>query len=134
MLLDFLITAPLAQEAAGASSQSGFASLIPLALIMAVFYFLLIRPQQKKIKEQQAIIQSAGKGDEVVTIGGIFGQVVSVDAEEGIVQLQISENSRIKIRRESISEITKSVSVQKNPNADKAEAKTEDKKSKNKKA
>lgn len=133
-MLDYLITAPLAQEAASTSSQSGFASLVPLALIMAVFYFLLIRPQQKKIKEQQAIIQSAGKGDEVVTIGGIFGQVVSVDAEEGIVQLQISENSRIKIRRESISEITKSVSVQKNPNADKAEAKIEGKKSKNKKA
>lgn len=131
-MLDFLITSPLAQDAAAAASstQSGFASLAPLALIMVVFYFLLIRPQQKKLKEHQTLVQTAGKGDEIVTVGGIFGQIVSVDAEEGIVQLQVSENSRIKVRRESISEIVKSVSVQ--PTAEvKAQA---GKKSKSKKA
>ncbi len=74
----FAQAAPVADPAAASS----YASLLPLVMIFAIFYFLLIRPQQKRMKEHQHMLTQLVKGDEVVTAGGIVGKITKVDAGE----------------------------------------------------
>jgi preprotein translocase subunit YajC len=69
------------------TSGGGIASFIPLLLIVAVFYLLLIRPQQRKAKAHAALVQSIGVGDRIVTIGGLHGTVESVDEDTARVEL-----------------------------------------------
>jgi preprotein translocase subunit YajC len=78
----------------------GFASFVPLILIFVVFYFLLIRPQQKKAKEHQQYLSNLKKGDKVITGGGIHGQITGLT--DTVVTLEIAENVRIKVNRASI--------------------------------
>jgi len=85
-------------EAAGAGG--GIASLIPLVLIMVIFYFLLIRPQQKKLKEQRALVESLKKGDQIITGGGIYGKVA--DVKDDVLKVDIADGVRIKVKRDSI--------------------------------
>ena len=89
-----------AQSGAAPSAGAGLTSFIPLILIFVVFYFLLIRPQQKKAKEQQAFLGGLKKGDEVVTSAGIHGKVTGLT--DAIATLEIAEGVRIKINRSSI--------------------------------
>ncbi len=89
-----------AQGGAAPAAGGGFASLVPLILIFGVFYFLLIRPQQKKAKEHQQFLSEMKKGDEVVTSGGIHGRITGLT--EAVVTLEIAEGVRIKINRGSI--------------------------------
>src|SRR3546814_5765131 len=70
-----LISTAYAQAAGGGMAGFDLVSLLPLVLIFVVFYFLLIRPQQKKVKEHKAMVQALRHGDRVVTSGGIVGQV-----------------------------------------------------------
>lgn len=104
-----LINSAFAQEIADAAAKqpSPWTSMIPLVLIMVVFYFLLIRPQQKKMKEHQLMVKSISKGDQVVTTGGIFGEIVKVEDGAGIIHLQIADNVQIRVRQEMVSEVTK---------------------------
>jgi len=74
--------------------------LISLALMVAIFYFLLIRPQQKKHREQRDMLRALKTGDQVVTIGGIYGTVVDID--ETKVKLKIAENVKIDVAQTSI--------------------------------
>lgn len=74
---------------------------LPLILLFVVFYFLLIRPQQKRQKEQMNMIAALGKGDEVITQGGIFGTIVSV--EDKAVILKVDENTTVKILKTAVS-------------------------------
>src|SRR3546814_2362725 len=87
-----LISTAYAQAAGGGMAGFDLVSLLPLVLIFVVFYFLLIRPQQKKVKEHKAMVQALRRGDRVVTSGGIVGQVTKVlnDAE---LQVEIAERS-----------------------------------------
>lgn len=78
----------------------GFASFVPLILMFVVFYFLLIRPQQKKAKEHQEMVSALKKGDKVVTSGGIHGIVTKVD--EGTVTMEVAEKVKIKVTRANI--------------------------------
>lgn len=71
----------------------GFLSLIPLLLIFVIFYFLLIRPQQKKQREQREMLKGLKTGDQIVTVGGIYGTIVAID--ETKVRLKIAENVKI---------------------------------------
>jgi preprotein translocase subunit YajC len=91
----------------GATGAGGgfaaFQQFIPLALMFAIFYFLLIRPQQKKAKEHRALLESIKKGDHVVTAGGVHGKVASV--EDGIVGLEVATGVVIKITKSYISAI-----------------------------
>lgn len=90
--------------ATGAGGAAGaFQQFIPLALMFAIFYFLLIRPQQKKAKEHRALLESIKKGDQVITAGGVHGKVASV--EDGIVGLEISTGVVIKITKSYIAAI-----------------------------
>ena len=76
-------------------------SFLPLILIFVVFYFVLIRPQTKKQKEHQEMVNALEVGNEVVTAGGILGKIQEMN--ENYVQLEISENVTIKIQRQTIS-------------------------------
>ena len=75
-------------------SGSGFAQFIPLILIFVIFYFFLIRPQQKKVKEHKAMVQNLKRGDEVITSGGIIGRVERV-FDDGRLEMNISEGVNV---------------------------------------
>lgn len=78
----------------------GFASFLPLVLIFVVFYFLLIRPQQKTAKQHQAFLNDLKKGNKVITKGGIYGEIIGIT--DAVLTLEIADNTRIKVAREAI--------------------------------
>ena len=82
-------------------SGSGFAQFIPLILIFVIFYFFLIRPQQKKVKEHKLMVASLKRGDEVITSGGIVGRVEMILGDDK-VDLSISENVTVKVVKSTI--------------------------------
>ena len=82
-------------------SGSGFAQFIPLILIFVIFYFFLIRPQQKKVKEHRAMVQNLKRGDEVITSGGIIGTVDRV-MEDDRIELNISDGVKVQIIKNTI--------------------------------
>jgi preprotein translocase subunit YajC len=84
--------------------QSAISSLIPLIFMFAVFYFLLIRPQQRKAKEHRTMVEALKKGDMVVTAGGIHGKVSAV--EETVVSLEVATGVVIKVNKGHIASIT----------------------------
>ena len=85
-------------------SGSGFAQFIPLILIFVIFYFFLIRPQQKKAKEHKAMVAALKRGDEVVTSGGIVGTVERILGEDKL-DLLISENVTVQVVQSTIQSI-----------------------------
>ena len=93
--------ASIAYAANGAASGAGgIASFIPLILIFVIFYFLLIRPQQKKAKDHQTFLTNLQKGDQVVTNGGLIGEITGLT--DTVVTLEIAENLRVKVSRQHI--------------------------------
>ncbi len=82
------------------NANPGLFNLVPLIFLFAVFYFLIIRPQQKKQKQHQAMISSLKKNDEVVTAGGVHGTIVQV--KDKTLGLRIDENTKIEIDKASI--------------------------------
>ncbi len=92
--------------AAGAGGgMAAFQQIIPLVFMFAIFYFLLIRPQQKKAKEHKTLLESMKKGDNVITAGGVHGKVSAV--ENDLVTLEIANNVNIKITKSYIAAIKK---------------------------
>ena len=81
----------------GGGGQSAIMNLVPLIFMFGIFYFLLIRPQQKKAKEHRALLDSLKKGDQVITAAGIHGKVTGID--ENIVTLEIATGVNIKISK-----------------------------------
>jgi preprotein translocase subunit YajC len=100
--LAFAMGAPPAGASGG---QSAIMQIFPLILMFGIFYFLLIRPQQKKAKEHRALIDALKKGDQVITAAGIFGKVTSVD--ESVVSLEIAPGITIKISKGHIASLVK---------------------------
>ena len=89
------------------NSSSGGSSLIGLALpilLIVGFYFLLIRPQRNRQRQQQALVASLEVGDDVMTNGGIFGTIVDIDEDEGTVIVEIAPGTRIRMLRQGISQ------------------------------
>ena len=82
-------------------SGSGFAQFIPLILIFVIFYFFLIRPQQRKIKEHKAMVASLKRGDDVITSGGVVGKIEKVYDDDKI-DVEISENVTVKVIKSTI--------------------------------
>jgi preprotein translocase subunit YajC len=108
-----LISSAWAQEAGGDAAAAAAAapgegsfllSLAPLILIFVVFYFLLIRPQQKKMKAHRALVASVRRGDRVVTQGGILGTVTKVLGENE-VQVEIAEGVRVRVIKHTLSDV-----------------------------
>ena len=91
---------------------SGIAQFIPLILIFVIFYFFLIRPQQKRVKDHKAMVESLKRGDEVITSGGIIGVVDRV-MEDDRIEVTIGENTRVQIIRSTITSLLKKEEVKK---------------------
>ncbi len=87
-------------HAAEASPAAGIVQLAPLLLIMLVFYFLLIRPQQKRLKAHKDMVAGMKKGDKIVTAGGIYGTVVDVSDNE--IKVEIAEGTRVRVKRDTV--------------------------------
>ena len=99
--MSFFISDAMAQ---GASATGGTLELIlPLLLMFGIFYFLLIRPQQKKAKEKKGMVEALGKGDEIITIGGLLAKISDVD--ENFLTCQIADKVEVKIQRHAVTSV-----------------------------
>ena len=88
------------------AGMEGLKSFLPLILMFVIFYFLLIRPQQKRQKEHKALLANLKRGDEVVTAGGMMGRITNV--ADTFVTVEVAEKVRLKIARGQIMSVTKS--------------------------
>lgn len=95
---------PAYAQAAGPGTGDFIGMILPLVAIMAVFYFLLIRPQQRKMKDHQAMIQKVGKGDTIVTTGGLIGKVVKV-VDDNELQVEVGEGVKVRVLRTGIADV-----------------------------
>ena len=100
-----LFSPAYAQAAGGAPAGFDFVSLMPLVLIFVVFYFLLIRPQQKKMKSHRDMIGAIKRGDRVLTGGGIIGSVVKVEEGDDVLLVEIAKDVRIRVARGTVSDV-----------------------------
>ncbi len=102
-----MFISPAYAQAAGQSANSGMASIVsiaPLVLIFVVFYFLMIRPQQRRMKALQNAVAAVKKGDTIVTAGGLVGKVTKV--EEQFVEAEIAPTVKVKVVKATIAEVT----------------------------
>ena len=93
-------------------SSQGFAQFIPLILIFVIFYFFLIRPQQKRVKDHKAMVESLKRGDEIITSGGIIGVVERI-MEDDRIEVTIGEGTKVQIIRSTITSLLKKEEVKK---------------------
>lgn len=84
--------------------MEAFGQFIPLILIFAIMYFLLIRPQQKKVKEHAAMVDALRRGDQVVTQGGLIGKVVKVK-DENEVEVELAEGVKVRVVQSTIAQV-----------------------------
>jgi preprotein translocase subunit YajC len=100
-----MFVTPAYAQAAGAPAMGDFMGMIlPLVLIMGVFYFLLIRPQQRKMKEHQDLVSKVSRGDTVVTNGGLIGKVVKVVDDKELL-VEVGEGVKVRILRQGLSDV-----------------------------
>ncbi|MEQ9042465.1 MAG: preprotein translocase subunit YajC [Alphaproteobacteria bacterium] len=111
-----LISPAFAQTGA---EPSGLEMFLPLILIFVVFYFLLIRPQQKKAKQHREMVAGLHRGDRIITGGGIIGTIAKV-VDEGEVLVEIADNVRVRVARATITEVLSKPEPVANDNKDKA--------------
>jgi preprotein translocase subunit YajC len=116
--MNSLIPDAMAQTAGAAPAGSGLMPFVMMAVFVVIFYFLLIRPQQKKQKEHQAMIRAAKRGDRIVTSGGIVGTITKAGDADNEVEVEIAKDVKIRVMRHAISDI-----VNRNPEAAKPAAK-----------
>ena len=90
----------------------GIAQFIPLILIFVIFYFFLIRPQQKRVKDHKAMVASLKRGDEIITSGGIIGTIERI-MEDDRIEVVIGENTKVQIIRSTITSLLKKEEVKK---------------------
>jgi preprotein translocase subunit YajC len=101
--MSFLISAAWAQAAPAAAQPSLMAQMLPLVLLLVVFYFLLIRPQMKRAKEHRTMLSALAKGDEVVTSGGVVGKVREIG--ENLLLLEIADKVEIRVQKQSVTSV-----------------------------
>ncbi|MBC8200058.1 MAG: preprotein translocase subunit YajC [Desulfobacterales bacterium] len=96
-------------QGGGAAGQGGgFGSFIPLILMFVIFYFLLIRPQQKKQKDHRLMVSNVKNGDRIITTGGIHGRITSVS--DDTLTIEIADKVRVKLNRSNVSTLLQSSS------------------------
>lgn len=106
----------MGQQAGGAAGQGNpIVAFMPLIILFVIFYFLLIRPQQKKAKEHKNMLSNLKKGDRVITGGGIYGQIIGID--EDVLTLDLGNNQEIKVNRNYISAVTDKKVIKQNKKA-----------------
>jgi preprotein translocase subunit YajC len=117
-----MLISPAYAQAGGAPGGFDLISLMPLVLIFVVFYFLLIRPQQKKMKTHREMIGAIKRGDKVLTEGGIIGSVVKVDDSDDVLLVEIAKDIRVRVARGTLSDVLTKPQAAKGAAAGKAEA------------
>ncbi|MEY1555113.1 preprotein translocase subunit YajC [Yoonia sp. R2331] len=85
--------------------MQGIGQIIPLLLIFGIMYFLLIRPQQKKLKEHQAMVAALRRGDRVITQGGIVGKVTKVKEDDNEIEVEIASGVNVRVVRSTIATV-----------------------------
>ncbi|HJV35658.1 preprotein translocase subunit YajC [Geomonas sp.] len=103
--LAFAMGPPAGGAGGAGGAMAQFQGMIPLILMFAIFYFLLIRPQQKKAKEHRALLDALKKGDQVVTAGGMHGKVTALDDQ--VVTLEIAPGVNVKVNKGYIATVKK---------------------------
>ncbi len=98
-VLSFFISDAAAQ-ASGAAGGGGIMAFLPMIALFVIFYFLLIRPQQKRQKEHKNMVSGLAKGDEIVTMGGVLGKITAVD--DNFITVEIAKGTEIKVQRMSV--------------------------------
>ena len=96
-----LISNAYAQASSAGGSMDSFTQFLPIILMFAILYFLMIRPQMKKAKEHKALLDGLGKGDEVITQGGLAGRITKVG--DDFVTIAIAENVEIQMQKPAVS-------------------------------
>ena len=95
------VTPAYAQDA---GAGGAIASFVPLILIFAIMYFLLIRPQQKRVKEHRQMVEALRRGDQIVTQGGVIGKVTKVK-EDGELEVEIAEGVKVRVVRATVAQV-----------------------------
>jgi preprotein translocase subunit YajC len=102
--ISMFATPAFAQAAGGSAGAAGtLVSFVPIILIFAIMYILMIRPQQKKVKEHKAMVEALRRGDQVITSGGMIGKVVKVADNE--VEVELAPNVKVRVVRSTISQV-----------------------------
>lgn len=99
-----MFATPAFAQAAGGGFAGSISSFVPLILIFAIMYFLLIRPQQKKLKDHRNMVEAVRRGDTILTQGGIIGKVVKVK-EDGEIEVEIAEGVKVRILKATIAQV-----------------------------
>ncbi len=98
-----MLVTPAYAQAAGGGAAGGLLGFVPIILIFVIMYFLMIRPQQKKLKDHRAMVEALRRGDQVVTSGGMIGKVVKVgDAE---LEVELAPNVKVRVVRNTIAQV-----------------------------
>ncbi len=98
-----MFATPAFAQAAGGGAAGGLIGFLPILLIFAIMYFLMIRPQQKKMKDHKVMVAALRRGDQVVTSGGMIGKVVKVaDAE---VEVELAPNVKVRVVKNTIAQV-----------------------------
>jgi preprotein translocase subunit YajC len=100
--MDFFISSAMAQQA-GAQEPNMLASLLPLVILVVLFYFLLIRPQMKRAKEHRNLVSSLDRDDEVITGGGIVGRITQVGDQ--YLTVEVAEGTEVKVQRDTVTSV-----------------------------
>ena len=99
-----MFVSPAYAQAAGApGGAAAFAQFVPLLLVFVIMYFLILRPQQRKLRQHRDMVAALKRGDEIITNGGLIGRVVSVRDDE--VDVEIAQNVRVRVVRGMISQV-----------------------------
>lgn len=99
-----MFASPAYAQAAGGSLTSSLGGFVPIILIFGIMYFLMIRPQQKKVKDHRNMVEALRKGDQIVTQGGIIGKVIKVK-EDGEVEVEIAKEVKVRILKHTITQV-----------------------------
>ena len=100
-----IFATPAFAQGAPGGAGAGLASFLPIILIFAIMYFLLIRPQQKKMKEHRAMVEALRRGDQVITQGGLIGKVTKVK-DDNEAEVEIADGIRVRVVKSTIVQVT----------------------------
>ncbi len=100
-----MFASPAYAQAAGGGFGGGITGIMPIILIFAIMYFLMIRPQQKKMKEHKAMVAAVRRGDQVITQGGIMGKVTKVKEDSNEVEVEIADGVKIRVIRHTLATV-----------------------------
>lgn len=103
--MSLFISNAYAQEAGAGQQGGGFEMLIMLGVFGLIFYFLLYRPQAKRVKEHKALVSSLGKGDEVLTQGGLVGRITKVSEEKDFIEIALNDTNNIVVQKSSVTAV-----------------------------